>query len=46
MTKHFFVLSLELEFKLDLFPRDDSTEGEDANVDTSIPPLRQDLGES
>ena len=32
MTKDFFVLSSELEFKLDLLPRDDSTEDEDANV--------------
>jgi len=46
MTKDFFVLSSELEFKLDLLPRDDSTEDEDANVDTSIPPLRQDVGVS
>lgn len=43
MTKDFFVLSLELEFKLDLLPRDDSTEDEDANVRKSIPPLRQDV---
>jgi|TARA_B110000003_G_scaffold231251_1_gene233714 hypothetical protein len=43
MTKDFFVLSSkELEFKLDLMPRDDSTEDEDANVDTRIPSLRQD----
>jgi hypothetical protein len=39
MTKD-FVLSSELGVKLDL--PIDSTEDEDANVDTSIPPLRQD----
>jgi len=43
MTKDFFLLSSELEDKVDLLPRDDSTEDEDANVDTSIPPLRQDF---